>query len=229
MLLIEKEERPIGVLSSTLRKNGYVIDTAVDGEIGAKLAITGVYDIIIMDCISPLQDGLSILKGLRSYGLETPVLFLVAQNDSKEGIKALDCGADDYLNKPFLTEELLARLRALARRKDREWIDNKISAAGMLLDPLRCEVIKEKEVIHLTVRESQVLELLMYNCGHVVTKERILEKVWGYNSDLDIANVDLYVHYLRKKLETSNIKTARGVGYYLFDDEKPKNMAPVKV
>ncbi len=219
LLLVEDEERLLETLSHILRKNGYVVDTAADGETGAELASTGVYDIIILDRMLPLQDGLSILKEFRRCGFDTPVMFLTAMDDPKDRVEGLDSGADDYLTKPFSTEELLARLRALGRRKSKDLLENVISAAGMTLDPLRCELIKENELIHLTAKESQVLELLMHNYGHVVTKERILEKIWGYNSDIDVANVDLYVHYLRKKLKTSSIKTARGIGYYLLEEK----------
>jgi len=217
LLLVDDEVRLLEALSYILRKNGYTVDTATDGEAGAELATTGVYDIIILDRMLPLRDGLSILKEFRSYGFDTPVIFLTARDDPKDRVEGLDCGADDYLTKPFSTEELLARLRALARRKSKDLINNEITAAGMTLDPLKCEVKKEHEAIHLTTKESQILELLMHNYGHVITKERILEKVWGYNSEIDVANVDLYIHYLRKKLKTSDIKTARGIGYYLVE------------
>jgi DNA-binding response OmpR family regulator len=217
LLLVDDEVRLLEALSYILRKNGYTVDTATDGEAGIELATTGVYDIVILDRMLPLRDGLSILKEFRSYGFDAPVIFLTAKDDPKDRVEGLDSGADDYLTKPFSTEELLARLRALARRKSKDLIENVISAAGMTLDPLKCEVIKESRLIHLTAKESQVLELLMHNYGHVITKERILEKVWGYNSEIDVANVDLYIHYLRKKLKTSDIKTARGIGYYLLE------------
>ncbi len=123
-------------------------------------------------------------------------------------------GADDYLVKPFFTEELLARLRALTRRKGKDLVGDIISLDGLTLKPLLGEVTKDGETIHLTVKESLLLELLMRNHGQVVPKERIMEKVWGYNVDTDIASVDLYIYYLRKKLQIPNIKTVRGVGYY---------------
>ncbi len=217
LLLVDDEERLLEALSYILRKNGYIVDTATDGETGIELATTGVYDIIILDRMLPVRDGLSVLKEFRSYGFDTPVIFLTARDDPRDRVQGLDSGADDYLIKPFSTEELLARLRALGRRKNKDLIENVISAAGMTLDPLKCEVIKEGRLIHLTAKESQVLELLMHNYGHVLTKERILEKVWGYNSEIDMANVDLYIHYLRKKLKTSDIKTTRGIGYYLLE------------
>ncbi len=215
LLLVEDESKLIGALSHILKKNGYSVDTAMDGETGIEMAATGFYDIIILDRMLPRRSGLSVLKELRSLGLNTPVLILTAKDSSKDRVEGLDAGADDYVVKPFSTEELLARLRALTRRKNKDFIGDTLCAAGLTLNPLRGEVIKGDCTIHLSVKESLLLDLLMRNLGQVITKERILEKVWGYNSDTDIASVDLYIHYLRKKLNIKNIVTVRGVGYYL--------------
>jgi DNA-binding response OmpR family regulator len=122
--------------------------------------------------------------------------------------------------KPFFTDELLARLRALTRRKDRMLEDTTYRAEDLVFDPLRCEVIKDNEIIQLTFKESRLLELLLRNRGRVVTKERILEKVWGFNAETGLANVNLYIYYLRKKLNIPYIKTVRGVGYYLQEYKK---------
>ncbi len=218
LLIVEDEDKLVEALSYVLKKNGYAVDAALDGETGIEMASTGIYDIIVLDRMIPNLDGLSLLKEIRSLGLDTPVLFLTAKDAPKDRVEGLDAGADDYLVKPFFTGELLARLRALTRRKNKELIGNTIEAAGLVFDPLRCEVTKGNEVIHLTLKESLLLELLIRNYGRVITKENILEKVWGYNSDIELANVDLYIHYLRKKLNVSSIKTVRGVGYYLQED-----------
>lgn len=218
LLLIEDEQRLADALSYILKKNGYAVDIAADGENGLALAETMVYDLIILDRMLPRRDGISILKEIRRQGIDTPIIFLTAKDAPNDRVEGLDSGADDYLVKPFSTEELLARLRALTRRKYKQLTDNKIRAVGLVLDPLRCEVTKDNKVVKLTVKESRLLELLMSNCGQVITKERILEKVWGYNADIETANVDLYIHYLRKKLNTSQIVTVRGVGYYLKGD-----------
>ncbi len=137
LLLVDDEVKLLEALSYILKKNGYTVDIATDGETGIELATTGVYDIIILDRMLPLRDGLSILKEFRSCGFDTPVIFLTARDDPKDRVQGLDSGADDYLIKPFSTEELLARLRALGRRKNKDLIENVISAAGMTLDPLR--------------------------------------------------------------------------------------------
>lgn len=214
LLLIEDEQRLVEALSYLLKKNGYATDAATDGETGVEMALTGVYDVIILDRMLPKLDGISLLQEFRHRGFDTPVLFLTAKDTLKDRVEGLDAGADDYLIKPFSTEELLARLRALARRKNKELINATISIPGMVFDPLRGEVSKENKIIQLSVKESLLLELLMCNQGQVITKERIFEKIWGYYSGADIANVDLYIHYIRKKLNTTAIKTVRGVGYF---------------
>lgn len=213
LLIVDDEKRLAESLAYILKKSGYAVDICLDGETGYEMAETGVYDTIILDRMLPKLDGLSMLKKIRSQGVETPVILLTARDSAEERVEGLDSGADDYLVKPFSTEELLARLRALIRRKDRHLSGNSIEAAGLILDPVRGEVTSGKSVIKLTPKEVLLLELLMLNQGQVVNKERILEKIWGYNSEIDIANVDLYIHYLRKKLNTNQIKTVRGFGY----------------
>ncbi|MBP2625419.1 MAG: mprA 3 [Firmicutes bacterium] len=219
LLLVEDEPRLSEALSHILKKNGYAVDTAADGETGLDMAATGIYDILILDRMLPRRNGLSLLKEFRLLGFDTPVLLLTAKDAPKDRVEGLDAGADDYLIKPFSTEELLARIRALTRRKNKELAENTLTAAGWLLNPLRSEVIVNNQTIKLTVKECLLLELLMRNCGLVVSKDRILEKVWGYYTEIELANVDLYIHYLRKKLNTSLIKTARGIGYYLKEDD----------
>jgi DNA-binding response OmpR family regulator len=218
LLLVEDERRLSEALSHILKKEGYGVDTAGDGETGLDMAATGVYDILILDRMLPRRDGISLLKAFRSLGFDTPVMFLTAKDTPEDRVEGLDFGADDYLSKPFSTEELLARLRALTRRKGKALVENTLTVAGWVLNPLRSEVTTENQIIKLTVKEALLLELLMQNYGLVVSKVRILEKVWGYYADIELANVDLYIHYLRKKLNTSLIKTVRGVGYYLKED-----------
>lgn len=215
LLLVEDEKRLGEALAYILKKNGYLVDLVDEGETGAEMATTGVYDIIILDRMLPRLDGIEVLKEVRSKGYDTPVIFLTAKDAPKDRVEGLDAGADDYLIKPFSTEELLARLRALFRRKGRDIVGTTITAAGLILDPLKGEVIKDNEILQLSNKESQLLELLMRNSGQVVSKNRIFEKVWGYFAEAEAANVELYIHYLRKKLRTSSIKTVRGVGYCL--------------
>lgn len=218
LLLVEDEPRLADALAYIFKKQGYLVDTALDGETGLDLALSGIYDVIILDRMLPGRDGLSILREMRRQGFDTPILILTAKDAPRDRVEGLDAGADDYLIKPFSTEELLARIRALSRRRGKDLVGAVISAAGMQLDPLTCEVTIGSDTIHLSLKESQLLELLMVNCGQVISKERIFEKVWGYTSEAEFANVELYIHYLRKKLQTTAIKTIRGIGYSLRED-----------
>jgi DNA-binding response OmpR family regulator len=219
LLLVEDELKLVNALSHLLKKNGYSVDTATDGEIGLEMALVGCYDLVILDRMLPTRDGLSIIKELRSQGCDQPVMFLTAKDTLEGRVQGLDSGADDYLVKPFSTEELLARIRALSRRKGKELVDKTITVPGLTLDPLKGEVYKGEEVIQLTVKEALLLELLMRNHGQVVTKEVIFDRVWGYYSKTEFGNIDLYIHYLRKKLNTSHIRTIRGVGYLLKGED----------
>jgi DNA-binding response OmpR family regulator len=219
LLLVEDEIKLVKALSHILRENGYIVDNANDGETGFEMAATGEYDLIILDRMLPRRDGISIIKEFRNQGFDTPVLFMTARDAPQDRVEGLDSGADDYLIKPFSTDELLARLRALSRRKSKDLIGNTITAVGLYLDPLKGKVTIGNKVVQLSVKEALLLELLMRNFGQVITKERIFEKVWGYSSEIEFANIDLYIHYLRKKLNNSCIKTVRGVGYYLAEDQ----------
>lgn len=218
LLLIEDEVKLTDALCHILNRNGYVVDIALDGEMGLEMAETGSYDLIILDRMLPKCDGLTVLKKLRCQNISTPVIFLTAKDTPKDKVEGLDSGADDYLIKPFSTDELLARLRALTRRKDKVLASNDIKTTEFTFNPFYGEVMKDGQNIKLTVKESLLLQLLLKNDGQVLTKDQIVEKVWGYNSDIEFGNVDLYIHYLRKKLNTACIKTIRGVGYSFRED-----------
>lgn len=215
LLLVDDEVRFVEALSHTLKNNDYVVDTANDGAIGLALASRGAYDVIILDRMLSGCDGMSILKELRSQFISTPILFLTARDSAQDRVAGLDAGADDYLVKPFSTKELLARLRALSRRQNKELTENVVKVGSLTLNPTLCEAISDGKLVSLTAKESLLLELLMRNAGQVLTKERILYKVWSYTSDIELSNVDLYIHYIRKKLTGTSIKTIRGVGYCL--------------
>ena len=215
LLLVDDEKKLVDALSYSLKKNGFVVDVALDGKTGLDMACTGVYDIIILDRMLPYLDGISLLKEFRGLGYSTPVLFLTAKDTPDDRAEGLNAGADDYLIKPFFTVELVARLHALARRQSKAIVDTILTVDDISFDPQRAQVTKNGEIINLTLKESQLLELLIRNCGQVVTKQRIIEKVWGFNSDAVESTINIYVHYLRKKIKISNLKTVRGVGYYL--------------
>ncbi len=220
LLLIEDEERLSEALVYILKKNKYGADTAYDGETGQAMAETGVYDLIILDRMLPRKEGILVLKELRNKGIDTPVILLTAKDAITDRVEGLDAGADDYLVKPFAVEELLARIRVLARRKSNQIQEEKLKIADIAFNPLLCEIERGQEVVKLTLKESHLLELFMRNPGQVLTKERILDKVWGLSSDVEISIVELYIHYLRKKLNSQlvNIETIRGIGYRLKED-----------
>ena len=217
ILLIEDEPRLSEALAYILKKNKYGVDTAYDGETGQAMAEAGVYDLIILDRMLPRKDGVTLLIELRSQGINTPVLLLTAKDSIQDKIEGLDAGADDYLVKPFSTDELLARLRALGRRPSSNIQDEQLTVAGLILKPLHCELAKGSETVKLTLKESLLLELFMRNPGQVITKEQILDRVWGLDTEVETNNVEIYVHYLRKKLNspTVRIETVRGIGYCL--------------
>jgi len=215
LLLAEDEQKLASALSYLLKKNSYVTDIASNGETALEMAATGVYDMLILDRILPLRDGLSVLKEYRALGFDNPVLFLTARDSIQDRIEGLDSGADDYMIKPFASIELLARLRALSRRIIPVQQKEVVTAAGMVLDPSRSEAFVCNALVKLTVKESMILELLMRNYGQVILTDRILEKVWGEHSAVYRPYVHLYIHYLRKKLPSICLKTIHDVGYSL--------------
>ena len=216
ILLVEDERKLSTALSYLLKKNGYSIDIAENGEIALEFATTGLYDLIVLDRMLPVRNGLSILKEFRSLGYTTPVLFLTALDSLDDKVEGLDSGADDYMVKPFSSDELLARLRALSRRTAvQEEAKELLTAPGIVLDTSRSEAKLGRVAVKLTVKESSILELLMRNYGKVIPTDRILEKVWGENSTVYRPYVHLYIHYLRKKIPSLQLKTIHEIGYSL--------------
>jgi len=219
ILLIEDEVNLSEALEYTLKKNNYVVDTAFDGDRGQKMAETGIYNIIVLDRMLPGKEGLEVLKALRMEGITTPVIFLTARDGVKDRIEGLNSGADDYLVKPFSREELLARINAVARRQT-DLIRNEIYKIGKInFKPLKGEIECLGKLTKLTSKESQIFEILLINKNLVVTKEQLLEKIWGFKCDVELNNIEVYLSYLRKKLkELENqiiIETVRGSGYCL--------------
>ena len=222
LLLIEDEQRLSDALVTILEDNNYSVDTAYDGLYGLEIAETGICDIIILDRMLPGKDGIQVLKEIRAKGIKTPVLILTAKDTVEDKVEGLDAGADDYLVKPFSTKELLARIRALSRRQTEQLHDDLLKAGSLVLDTLRCEATNKNETIRLTFKESQLLELFMRKKGQVIAKEYILDKVWGLDSYVEMNNIEIYIHYLRKKLNPEScgiqIETIRGVGYCLREE-----------
>lgn len=222
ILMVEDAERLAEAMAKILKANRYLVDLAFDGETGLDLALTGTYDMIILDVMLPKRDGISVLKELRKNQISTPVILLTAKSESEDKILGLDSGADDYLTKPFVTEELLARLRALGRRKEILLPDEGYAFADIVLEPETLMLKANSEEIKLTAKEYQLLEFLILRKGFVTSKSMMIDKVWGYDSDVDEHSVETYISFLRKKLRLikarTKIQSERGVGYLLKED-----------
>ncbi len=218
ILIIEDEKQLINVISRRLKEEGYAVDTAMDGKTGLNFAEAVNYDCIILDIMLPGIDGFYILKRLRARKISIPVLVLTAKDTVIDKVKGLDSGADDYISKPFSYDELLARIRALLRRKE-DKKENIMTIGDLSLDPITREVYRAEDLIQLTSKEYSILEYLLRNRGKVLTKSQIAEHVWNYDFEYNSNIVEVYIRYLRKKLdegyEDKLIHTVRGAGYVL--------------
>lgn len=220
VLLVEDERRLADALVAVLKKNNITADHSSDGIDGLDNALSGIYDVVLLDIMLPKMDGLTVLKNLRKEDKTTPVIMLTARGEIPDKVSGLDSGADDYLAKPFSTEELLARIRAVSRRKT-EIIseDSVLCHGGAELSTKRLRLSSSGGEVSLTLKECELLEFLFRNAGAVVSKDRIIEKIWGYDSEADANHVEVYVSFLRKKLAHINadahIQTIRGAGYKL--------------
>lgn len=219
LLMVEDEKYMVEAVAQVLKKNNYSIDLAYNGEDGLDCGLSGIYDIIILDIMLPKMDGISVLKELRKNGIETPVILLTARGETEDKVRGLDSGADDYLAKPFHTDELLARLRALGRRKTELVNDGILKYGDIKLNPHTLQFECGSKEIVLTLKESQLLELLIKRKGMIVSKENIIVKLWGYDTDAEDNRVEIHVSLLRKKLAQLDsdvyIHTIRGAGYIL--------------
>lgn len=222
ILLVEDEKGFAEALCTSLKSENYIVDWAADGEEGLDLALSDVYDAIILDIMLPIMNGLEILKEIRKQDIHTPVLMLTAKSELNDKITGLDMGADDYLTKPFHREELFARLRALTRRQTNDANSPTEIAFGDIYmlqggNELYCRTTGNS--MALNGKEYQLMEYLLRNGGQIISREQIIEKVWGYDTDTEYNNVEVYISFLRKKLgflksETS-IQTVRKLGYKL--------------
>ena len=224
-VLVVEDERPLAkAIKEILTRNNYSVDVSHDGEEGLWQAESKVHDLIILDIMLPSMDGIEVLTNLREKGIETPVLLLTALGQSKDKVRGLDSGADDYLSKPFHAEELLARLRALLRRQPKLNDDGLLYCGDVCLDPHTLSLSCASESIALSLKESQLLELLIGNQGCVISKSHICDKLWGFETTVaqNAGNrVETHVSLLRRKLKdvgsSTSIKTIRGLGYLLAD------------
>ena len=218
LLIVEDEQGMAEGLRALLEKQGYVTDLAFDGDSGLDNGLTGLYDLIILDIMLPKLDGLSVLEKLRQGGIETPVMMLTARSSVADRIQGLDHGADDYLTKPFDTGEFLARVRALTRRNGMPLEDDP-SFGDIRLDRRKLELCRGSERLRLGPKEFQVMECLLMNKNQIVPRSLLCEKVWGLLSEAEYNNVEVYISFLRKKLQAlhSNVQilSIRNAGYHL--------------
>ena len=222
ILLIEDEVTLSEALVHILKKNKCEADVAYDGKTGEEMAMSDIYDVIVLDRMLPERDGVTLLKNIRKKGVSTPVIFLTAKHTTQDRIEGLDAGADDYLTKPFANEELLARIRALSRRKSETFGSEEYAIGKCRFLPRRGEIVygeNNSKTINLTLKETSILELLCEHDHTALTKEEILMKLWGHNNDGDFNIVEVFVSYLRKKIDSDilgfSISTVRGLGYKL--------------
>lgn len=219
ILVVEDEVRLASTLKDLLEMNGYAADVCHDGESGLDNALSGIYDVMILDVMLPRLDGFTVLRRLRASGNATPVLMLTARSEVTDRIEGLDCGADYYLTKPFEPRELLACIRALTRRQPELRNTDRLEYGDLTLDKRAFTLSCGSRNVRLSRKEFDMMELLMLNRNVVLTKESLLVKIWGYESDAEDNNVEVYISFLRKKLDHLHsrvkIRTIRMVGYLL--------------
>jgi heavy metal response regulator len=222
ILVVEDEKKVSSFIKRGLEEEKYEVDTAMDGEEGLKMALDKSYDLIVLDWMLPKRDGLAVVRELRGKKTMTPVLMLTAKDSVEDIVAGLDSGSDDYLTKPFAFAELLARVRALLRRSE---LDRgaEIRFADLRLDPVTHKVWRKEKEIDLTAKEYGLLEYFMRNPNQVVTRTMIADHVWDYTFDSFTNIIDVYVNYLRKKIDRDAdkklIHTVRGVGYILKEED----------
>lgn len=224
ILVVEDEKYLAEALMQILVQNNYTADVSYDGEEGLDNALTGIYDAIILDVMLPKINGFDIVRTLRREKIATPVILLTAKSDVEDKIHGLDAGADDYLPKPFDTGELLARLRALTRRSGEVVVNNNELALGDIrLNTNSMQLYGSLRETTLTKKEFELLEYLIINQTMVISKEQIIEKLWGFDSEAEANHVEVYISFLRKKLafvsDSVNIATIRGMGYRIRSEK----------
>lgn len=223
LALIEDEVRMAEALAEILRLEKYEVDCFSDGLDGLEAITDNIYDLIILDVMLPGLNGYEIAKRTREKGIRTPILMLTAKAELDDKVTGLDCGADDYLTKPFMAKELLARLRALTRRNGNS-LDGLLTFGDISLDSgsstLSCT--KNGQKVRLSEKELKILEYLISNSGQILTREQFALKIWGFDSDAEYNNVEVYMSFTRKKLSfigaKTEIKAVRGIGYELRCD-----------
>jgi len=219
LLLVEDEKQLSEALSQILINNKYSVDAVFDGENGLEYALTDIYDAIILDIMLPKLNGLEVLKKLRKENISTPVLLLTAKDSVDDKVTGLDLGADDYLPKPFDPKELLARIRAISRRKGELINDNLLHYGDINLNISNYDLSCKDSSVTLTQKEFEILNYFMQRPKNIVSKDDLITKLWGFDSDVEYNNIEVYISFIRKKLTFINssvkITTIRRAGYKL--------------
>ena len=226
LLVVEDEPSLLSIITKRLKEEGYGVDSAKDGREGENYISSAEYDCIILDIMIPFQDGLTLLRKIRAKNISAPVLLLTAKDSITDRVTGLDSGADDYLIKPFSFDELLARVRAMLRRhKDKK--NTVLSVGDLEMDTITRQVQRGGRAIELTSKEYSILEYFLRNKNRVLTKSQIAEHVWNYDFEYNSNIVEVYVRYLRRKMDeefkNKLIHTIRGGGYVIKDREKSEN------
>jgi len=220
ILVVEDSARLADTLADALTKEGYTVDTANDGQEGYENAVSGIYDLVILDLMLPKRNGYEVLSAIRKEGQNVPVLILSARSELEDKVSGFELGADDYVTKPFEMRELLMRIRAIVRRRTKQEIVS-LQAGNLELNMASCELrnCQTQKSMKISAKEMQLLEFFLLNKNQVLGKEQILTKVWGFDSDAEYNNVEVYVSFLRKKLKNlhinAKIRAVRGIGYIL--------------
>ena len=225
ILLAEDEKRMAAALTAILKQEKYDVDHVADGQSALEAVESGIYDIIILDVMMPYMNGFEVAKRARSKGIQTPILMLTAKSQLDDKVMGLDSGADDYLTKPFLTKELLARVRALGRRSSTTFQDNELEFGDLSLDKsnamLTCHATGQS--VRLSEKEYRILEYMFSNQGQIITREQLALKIWGFESEAEYNNVEVYMSFTRRKLlfvgSKVEIKAVRGLGYELREKD----------
>jgi len=223
VLVVEDDQALREALVTLLTEEKYTVDEAADGDEGLYWAEQAIHDIIILDVMLPGISGFEIIKRLRAAGHTVPILLLTARDSVDDRVTGLELGADDYLVKPFASPELLARVKALLRRKGNLLKENEIGYGRLKLDSTARDAVVEGRLVGLTAKEYELLEFLILNRAQILTREQIFDRVWGFDSSTTLGVVDLYIHYLRKKLAPVGcdgmIRTVRGAGFMLKEQK----------
>ncbi len=222
ILVVEDEKRLAKALKQILESKKYMVDVVHDGTNGFEYGVSGIYDLILLDVMLPGKDGFTVASELRKNKIDTPILMLTARDTTSDKVTGLDVGADDYMTKPFSPDELLARIRALTRRHGEVVLDT-MTFGDILFNISASQLSKDDKSIHLNYKEAEILKLLLSKKGIIISKEDIITRVWGYESDAGDSNVEAYISFLRKKLtfvgSETQILSVKKLGYKL---EAPK-------